>query len=110
MVYVTQEQAGKNLLPATRYGELSVLLTESNNIGFSAGFVCNALRSKLSRFCDDDYLLLIGDPVVIGIAVATAAQWNQGRVKMLKWDRQEHCYYPVTINLYQKEESNGLTE
>jgi hypothetical protein len=51
------------------------------------------------RFDDQDYLLCIGDPVAIGLATAVAASRNYGRVKLLKWDRQEHRYYVVKANI-----------
>jgi hypothetical protein len=102
VVYVTQEQVGKNLLPAAKYGEISVLLPSDFQVGFSAGQVTNHLDVKLSNFSDTDYLVLIGDPVIIGIATAVAAKWNKGKVKLLKWDKQEKMYYVVSINLYEK--------
>jgi len=107
MVYVTQEQEGKNILPALKYGELTVLVSSSTQVGFSAGQVTREIDAKLSNFNDEDYLLLIGDPIIIGIAIAMAGKWNQGRVKVLKWDRQEHVYYPVSLNFFEKGESNG---
>lgn len=105
IVYIIQEQQGKNIIPASKYGELCFLLKEGSQITLSAGFVTNQLKSKLDKFCDEDYLLLIGDPVAIGIAVALAAHWNKGKAKLLKWDKQEHCYYSVQINIFQKGES-----
>lgn len=107
MVYVIQEQANKNILPAERFGEIQTLLPPGAQVTFSSGQVCKKLMFDLSTFKDEDYLLLIGDPVAIGIAVAVACHWNQGRVKMLKWDRQEKIYFPISINLYEKGESNG---
>jgi hypothetical protein len=107
MVYVIQEMQGKNVIPASKYGELSFLLKEGSQVTLSAGFVTNQLKMKLDKFNDNDYLLLIGDPVAIGIAVAIAAHWNQGKVKLLKWDKQDKQYYPVSINIHQKGESDG---
>jgi hypothetical protein len=110
MVYVIQEQQGKNVLSAGKYGELQYLLKEGSQVTLSAGFVTNTLKSKLDKFNDNDYLLLIGDPVAIGIAVAIAAHWNRGKVKLLKWDKQDKMYYPVSIDIYQKGESNDKRE
>lgn len=103
MVYVVQEQIGKNIVSATKYGEIEVLLPTGSQITFSAGHVTEELKSKLSNFNDKDYLLLMGDPVAIGLATMVAAHWNKGKVRMLKWDKQEKTYYPVSVNLYQKE-------
>jgi helix-turn-helix protein len=102
MVYVVQECEGKNLLPAMKYGDIRILLESNAQVGFSAGQVTRQLDFRLSKFNDNDYLVLIGDPVIIGIAVAMAGKWNQGRVNVLKWDRQERMYYPVSINLFEK--------
>jgi len=68
--------------------------------------VIRLLSNKLREFSDDDFLLAMGDPVAIGIASMVAADVNNGKVNMLKWDRENQCYYNVKINLYQKGESN----
>lgn len=104
MVYVVQEQLGKNIISATKYGQIKVLLPTGSQITFSAGHVTEELKSKLSNFNDNDYLLLMGDPIAIGLACMVAAHWNKGRVKMLKWDKQEKMYYPVDTELYHKTE------
>ena len=49
-------------------------------------------------FNDDDYLLLLGDPALIGAAMTVASNYNNGNVKVLKWDRIEKMYYPVTLS------------
>lgn len=107
MVYVIQEQKNKNILPAREFGEIKTLLPPDQQVSFSAGQVAVSFDNKLSSFCDDDHLLLIGDPIAIGIATAVAAKWNQGRVKLLKWDRQEKRYFVVSINIYQKGDDRG---
>jgi hypothetical protein len=68
--------------------------------------VIRLLSNKLREFSDDDFLLAMGDPVAIGIASMVAADVNNGKVNMLKWDRENQCYYNVKIDLYQKGESN----
>ncbi len=99
-VYVTQEQRKYNITPAMEYGEIKTLLPPGLEVYHSAGQVADRLKPALSDFGDDDYLLLIGDPVTIGITVAVAGWWNNGRVKLLRWDRQEHKYIPVSVKLY----------
>jgi hypothetical protein len=42
----------------------------------------------------------MGDPVAIAIASMIAAEVNNGRVKFLKWDRENSCYYSVEVDLY----------
>ena len=101
MVYVVQEVPGRNVLPARQYGELSVLLPPGDVI-LSPGPTTRKLQRALKDFSDQDYLLLMGDPVSIGLACAVASDMNQGRFKLLKWDRQQHVYYPVAVVLNRK--------
>jgi hypothetical protein len=42
---------------------------------------------------------------MIGVATAIAQEVNQGKVSLLKWDRQEARYYPVNFNLRDAESS-----
>lgn len=99
-VFVIQEQKKRNLKAALKYGELQYLFKETAQATFSPGQVVKFLMAKLSRFSDKDYLLLCGDPVAIGIATTIAAHWNQGKVKLLKWDRLESIYYPVQLSIF----------
>jgi hypothetical protein len=99
-VYVVQEDPKKNILPAKRFGELEILLPEGSQIMFSPGPVVETLNRKLQAYGDNDFLLCIGDPAAIGIATAVASRWNQGKVRLLKWDRQERDYYEVSFNVF----------
>ena len=98
-VYVVQEVPKFNVLPARKYGELELMLPPGQ-ITLSAGPTVNRLKHKLRNFTDMDYLLLIGDPLAIGLAVAVASNANRGKARLLKWDRQEKQYYPLNVNLY----------
>ena len=55
-----------------------------------------------NKYKETDYLLLSGDPKVIGLAIAVACDINNGKYTTLTWDRQEKMYYPIEINLYEK--------
>ena len=108
-VYVLQELPGTrigrpkyNIIGAQKYGKLKVLLKEDTQIIMSPGPIIYELRRLLKNYTSNDYLLLSGDPSVIGIAVAIASDINHGRFNLLKWDRQEQMYYPLEINLYEK--------
>ena len=109
VVYVIQELPGTsigrpkfNIMGALKYGKLKVLLKENAQIVLSPGPVIFELRRLLKNYTSKDYLLLSGDPSVIGIAVAIVSDINNGRFNLLKWDRQEKVYYPLEINIYEK--------
>ena len=111
IVYVLQELPGTsigqpkfNIMGAQKYGKLKVLLKENTQIVLSHGPIIFELRRLLKDYNSNDYLLLSGDPAVIGLACAIASDINGGRFKLLKWDRQEKVYYPLEINLYEKGE------
>ena len=108
-VYVLQELPGTsigrpkyNIIGAQKFGKLKVLLKENTQIVLSPGPIIFELRRLLKDYTSKDYLLLSGDPSVIGIAVAIVSDINNGRFNLLKWDRQEQMYYPLEINLYEK--------
>ena len=109
IVYVLQELPGTstgrpkfNIMGALKYGKLKVLLKENTQIVLSPGTIVFELRRLLKNYTSKDYLLLSGDPSVIGIAVAIVSDINNGKFNLLKWDRQEKVYYPLEINLYEK--------
>ena len=99
-VYITQEVRGRDLSDALSFGELDVLIPAKDQISLSAMPTVNRMQRKLSRFNDDDFLVLAGDPVCIVIACGLAALANNGRFRVLKWDRQDNCYYPIEVSLY----------
>ena len=108
-VYVLQELPGTsigrpkyNIIGAQKYGKLKVLLKENTQIIMSPGPIIFELRRLLRDYTSKDYLLLSGDPSVIGIAVAIASDINNGRFNLLKWDRQEQMFYRLDINLHEK--------
>ena len=110
-VYVIQEipgtQAGNpkiNIMGASKYGEFKFLLPEFSQIIFSPGPLIYKLRQGLKNFKVDDYLLLTGDPAIIGVACSIVSDITNGKYNVLKWDKQERKYYPIEINLYEKGE------
>jgi len=97
-VYVVQEpDVNKNILSATKYGDLEIILPAKENMMFSPSPTVARIKSALRNFNDDDFLLLIGDPAAIGFAIHYALQANRQRVKLLKWDRREVMYYPLEV-------------
>ena len=108
-VYVVQENPKFSVLTAGQYGELSVLLPFGTQVVLSVAPTLQVIRKKLKDFSDDDYLVAIGDPTAIAIACMVAAEVNRGVVNMLKWDKREKMYYPVTIDMLgrKEKEKNG---
>ena len=112
-VYLIQEVPGTkagtpkiNIVGAKKYGDVVPLLPELSQIIFSPGPLIFKLRKLLRNFRPEDYLLLTGDPAIIGIACSIVSDITNGKYNLLKWDKQERKYYPITINLREKGEIN----
>ena len=110
-VYVIQEVAGTQsgapkiyIMGAAKYGKFEFLLPEFSQIIFSPGPLIFKLRKALKNFTTEDYLLLTGDPAIIGVACSIVSDMTNGKYNLLKWDKQERQYYPIQINLYEKGE------
>ena len=79
-----------DLEPAEEYGAIEYLLSPTA-APFNPGPILAELRERLARFNDEDYLLLVGNPVIIGWAMAIAADIN-GNVKALQWSGKDQRY------------------
>ena len=100
------DQAKGELVPrftsikkAERWGEIEYLLSPSAH-PFNPELVLGDLHEKLSRFSDSDYLLLIGNPGLIGMATSLAAYYNEGRVRLLQWSGRHNEYTEISFKIY----------
>ena len=112
-VYLIQEVPGTkagvpkiNIVGARKYGDVIPLLPELSQIIFSPGPLIFKLRKLLKDYKPTDYVLLTGDPAIIGVACSIISELTNGKFNLLKWDKQEKRYYPIEINLYEKGEIN----
>ena len=109
IVYVIQEIPGTkdgrpkiNIMGAAEYGKFKFLLPELSQIIFSPGPLIFKLKKALAKYRTLDYLLLTGDPAIIGVACSIVSDITNGKYNLLKWDKQERKYYSITIDLYEK--------
>jgi hypothetical protein len=101
-VYVVQDQKVRgeskfDFKPAESFGELTFLLPPE-----AAPFQPNtetvaALHEKLRDFSPDDYLLLTGNPCLIGWATAIAAFYSGGIVQQLQYSARPIPHYLVVV-------------
>ena len=109
VVHVIQEIPGTkegrpkiNIMGATEYGKFKFLLPELSQIIFSPGPLIFKLQKELANYRTKDYLLLTGDPAIIGVACSIVSDITNGKYNLLKWDKQERKYYSIEINLYER--------
>lgn len=91
-----------DLSPAQEYGELKFLLSPTAGPWCSESII-KELWEGLAQFTPDDYLLMIGNPVLCSWATAIAADiiYEEGRpLKFLQWNGKQKQYTPLEANLF----------
>jgi hypothetical protein len=104
-VFVVQELTHVNISPALEFGSLLFMIGPGEH-ALNPQRVLDTYRQCVHEhdFRAEDYVLLIGDPVLIGCAVAVIDQWMQHKhyetpLNVLKWDREMKRYLPIEIPL-----------
>lgn len=107
-VYITQEVRGRDLSDALAFGDLEILVpADMQATDKDIALISEAIAERLEGFCDEDYLVLAGDPVCIGLACAWASEYNDGRFQVLKWDRLEEKYFPIQVDMWEPTERDS---
>lgn len=83
---------------AKRWGDLSYLLSPTAS-PFHSEPIIEELTKKLAKFCDEDRLVLIGNPVLIGMASSVASRSNSGRVVFLQWSGKDNDYLEIKTDM-----------
>lgn len=107
-VYVVQQQLHKNdlgilvpkfdLSPAARYGEI-VFVLKTDDSATSAN-VLQKLHDGLQWITEDDYILPIGNTIMMCMASVVAAEYT-GKLNFLYWNRNAREYWVETFRLDQ---------
>lgn len=108
-VYVIQEQMHLDrikqqyvprfdLSPAEEYGNLEYLLSPTAG-PFHTGTIIKELKEALIHYTPEDYLLLVGNPVLIGLTTAIVAQ-RVGEIQFLQWSGKDQRYIPIKAKLF----------
>ena len=109
MVYVLQHPPESiNIMAAKEYGTLVFCLPEKSQLVYSAAPFVRKMKKNLKDFMPRDFILCIGDPAIIGLSTYIAGDKTNGLFNMLKWDRQERMYYPLTFDIHQRLETGRM--
>jgi hypothetical protein len=84
--------------PAMQYGEIKVLVP-SGTPHLETKNLLAWMRSQLLSFSDDDYIVAAGEPATLAAACLVAAELNDGRIKMLRWDKHSVGYHELQFDL-----------
>lgn len=86
-----------NIDPARKFGELNVMLPpEANRLELSS--IVSVLKRMMKDFGPNDYVLALGDPMIIALA-AVLAERAAGTLRLLKWDRMQREYILMETSL-----------
>lgn len=96
-VYIVQDSPGKNLLPAKKFGKFQVLLS-LRDLKQSPDIILQKLGDRLIDIKENDYVLLIGDPLAIGLTMIVVLDLVN-KINVLKWDRRSYKYDVVEVEV-----------
>ena len=106
-VYVIQQPAPNiNILSASDFGYLVICLPNRDQAIYSTAPYVQKMTKNLQNIRKEDYLLAVGDPIIITLSGIIASDNTNGQFNMLKWDKREYRYYPLDFDIYQKGEKN----
>lgn len=90
-----------SLEPALKWGERVVTLLQwgETKSPLNMAQMHESLARGLKDFTEDDYLLLSGNPVAIGLAAMIASDLTGGKVKMLTYNKREQAYEAAVCDL-----------
>lgn len=93
-----------DVTPAKEHGDLLFMIPPGMNQPTGQGTI-EQLRSKLRDFGAEDFLLPMGDPILM--VAASAMLGARGEMfKVLKWDRQTRRYQVYVVHVDQQPERN----
>jgi hypothetical protein len=107
-VYIVQDVMRKHLdgtirsldySKAKRFGEVIFLFEGQKQVVMSPQPTIRKLKSMLKNITDTDYILLVGDPALIGLTTSVVSYILNGRYNMLKYDRLERDYFPIRVDI-----------
>ena len=57
-------------------------------------------KSPLKTITSEDFILPVGNPTLIGVTIALAADQLEGNVSVLQWLGKEKEYIPISAKLW----------
>lgn len=86
-----------DLEPATKFGDLEVMTKRDPR---DSAAISEVRRKAASSVRTTDYILCVGDPVLIGVAVADALN-AFGSCQLLRWNKTKRGYDVTVIEDYE---------
>ena len=90
---------GLDFSQAERFGQIIYLFDSQKQVVMSPQPTIRKIKQILKDFKDTDYLVLVGDPALIGLTCSVVSTISNGRYNMLKYDRLERDYFPIRVDI-----------
>lgn len=91
-----------DLTTAKPFGELTFLLSPTA-APWVPDPIIRDLWDGLQEFREDDHLLMIGNPIIIGWATTIACNITDGSLSFLQWNGKRGEYFQLKAKLWEKE-------
>lgn len=84
---------------AANFGEVVKLTPDGSPPGNVAPWLKMIREGVEASWADGDFLVLVGDPVLLAYAAYAIADATAegGTLRVLKWERRQHSYSPLTL-------------
>lgn len=87
----------KDISQATQFGNLEIIIESAGSVAFIPSMQEEVAR-KMANFKDGDYILAIGDPVIIAACAIQAAKCGK-EILFLKWNRATSTYHHERVSV-----------
>jgi hypothetical protein len=94
----TGELEPLDMSAAREWGDPRVILTPGANPFTSMPAIVDDLHASLKDIGDQDYLILVGNPAIMGVAACIAAQYLKGKLRVLQWSGKAQRYNLIEAN------------
>lgn len=108
-VFICQPVKNINVLPAQKFG-IPKYVYDGPQIDFNINTVISKIQESLSIAQKGDFLVLIGDPVLMALVSIEMYEMTEGKFNILKWDKRTKDYYVLSVDYqfdYGLEEQNN---
>lgn len=84
---------------AREYGEIKELLP-SNSHPYKPEVILEKLSKIIPNMTSDDWVVPVGNPTLVGLAVSMIADHFDGKIKMLHWSNRDEKYVPIEVDVF----------
>lgn len=95
-VWIAQNDTRKDFTAAEKYGELKDVFSSVSR-EYRGDKLIEHARRVLSKWQPGDSILVVGDPSLVAVCTAVVLEFDD-EITLLRWDRTNFNYVPLTLN------------